>query len=94
MTSKGWMTQKGMRIYFWVLTGILMLTIILCIIFYPEHYRFFQQHISSLGQLYSTWSHLPNTISRWIFTTGFVILGIGVFIMMIAYTNNRGFYGA
>lgn len=94
MTTKGWISQKGMRIYFWVLTGILMLTVLLCILFYPEEYRFFQQHISSLGQLYSRWSRLPNTISRWIFSIGFVILGVGTLIMMIAYTNNRGFYGA
>jgi hypothetical protein len=94
MTTQGWITQKGMRIFFWVLTSILILTITLCIIFYPERYRFFKQHISSLGQLYSTWSHYPNTISRWIFSIGFIILGIGTFFMMIAYTNVKGFYGA
>lgn len=68
MTSQGWITQKGLRIFFWILASILILTVTLCFIFYPEQYRFFQQHISSLGQLYSRWSYLPNTISRWIFS--------------------------
>ncbi|TFG21420.1 MAG: hypothetical protein EU530_00260 [Promethearchaeota archaeon] len=93
MTNKPWITSKGMRSAFWVLVVILVLTICLCILFYPEPYLFFKQTISSLGHILST-SGYSNKISQWIFTTGFGIIAVGALFMMVAYTNMRGFYGA
>jgi hypothetical protein len=82
-----------MRWTFWVLVFILILTIGLCIGFYPGEYLFFQQTISSLGLIYARNGEL-NEISRWIFTTGFELIAAGALFMMVAYTNVRGFYGA
>lgn len=96
MANKPWITQKGMRWTFWVLVFILIATIGLCIGFYaePEIYQFWKQTISSLGQV-NTWpSGNENKISQWIFTAGFLIIALGTLFMMVAYTNNRGFYGA
>ena len=94
MSDKPWITSKGMRWTFWILVGVLILTIGLCIAFYPEPYQFFKQTISSLGQVVTWPSGLDNTISRWIFTIGFGIIATGALFMMVAYTNVRGFYGA
>ncbi len=86
--------SKKMRLLFWILVSILVFTIGLCILFYPEPYLFFKQTISSLGQQYTVWSHLPNTISQWIFTVGFSLIGLGTLIMMVGYTNVKIFYAA
>jgi hypothetical protein len=93
MANKPWITQKGMRWTFWMLVMILILTIGLCIGFYPGKYLFFKQTISSLGHFFAS-NGDPNTISQKIFTAGFLVLGVGTLFMMIAYTNVRGFYGA
>jgi len=94
MSNQAWITSKGLRWLFWILVVFLLLTIGLCIAFYPEPYQFFKQTISSLGQVKSWPSGLPNPISQWIFTAGFGLLAIGVLFMMVAYTNVKGFYGA
>ncbi|MBN2154836.1 MAG: DUF998 domain-containing protein [Candidatus Lokiarchaeota archaeon] len=87
-----WITSRGMRWVFWSLVFLLLLTIGLCIAFYPEPYQFFKQTISSLGEITSWPSGLPNPISQWIFTIGFSLLGIGTLFMMIGYINVKGFY--
>lgn len=86
--------SKRMRWVFWSLVSLLVLTVVLCIVFYPEPYQFFKQTISSLGHISSWPSGLDNSISRWIFTIGFNLIGLGALIMMIAYTNVKLFYGA
>jgi len=94
MSDKPWITSKGMRWVFWTLVLILILTVVLCIAFYPEPYQFFKQTISSLGQVKSWPSGLENKISAWIFTIGFGVIAAGALFMMVAYTNVKGFYGA
>jgi hypothetical protein len=86
--------SKKMRWTFWSLVILLILTVVLCILFYPEPYQFFKQTISSLGQIKSDPSGLDNSISRWIFTSGFTLIGVGALIMMIFYTHAKVFYGA
>ena len=93
-SSQPWITSKGMRWVFWSLVLLLIAIVGLCILFYPEPYPFFKQTVSSLGETHSWANNLPNTISQWIFTVGFVLLGIGTLFMMVAYTNVKGFYGA
>ena len=91
MSDKAWITSKGMRWTFWILVIVLILTIALCIVFYPGEYLFFQQTISSLGHIFASNEEI-NTISQWIFTAGFGIIALGTLFMMVAYTNVRGFY--
>ena len=93
MATKPWITQKGMRWTFWVLVFVLILTIGLCIGFYPGEYLFFKQTISSLGHFIAR-NGDPNSISRLIFTIGFCSIAAGTLFMMVAYTNIKGFYGA
>jgi hypothetical protein len=83
--------RKRLRWTLWSLVLLLLITIGLCILLYPEPYEFFGQTISSLGEVTSK-SGLSNATSQWIFTTGFALLAIGVLVMLTWYFKFAGLY--
>jgi hypothetical protein len=84
---------------FWSITILLLLTVVLCIVFYGEPYRFFKNYISDLGNISTPEvigvpgsGNQPNPLSQWIFTGGFTLIAIGTLIMIGIYIGNKGFY--
>ena len=65
-----------MRYLYWSIIPVLLLTVGLTILFYPEPYRFFQEFLSDLGGLYSKKDGLVNTASAIIFSIGFGLCAI------------------
>lgn len=82
-----------MRWLLWVLVFFLLITVGVCIWFYSqiEIYEFFGETISNLGGIRTQTGWL-NPISQWVFTGGFILLGIGSFVMLIGYFKNLNYY--
>jgi len=78
-------TQKAIRILYWFLGAIMMLTLGLAWIWYPEPYEFFQEYISNLGSRISEHEKIPNNTSSLIITIGFGICGLIALIVAIIY---------
>ena len=77
-------TQKFLQGLIITIAPILVFTIVLAWIFYPEKYLFFQEYVSQLGKYLSA-SSLPNLTSMIIFSTGFCISGAIFLAIAIIY---------
>lgn len=77
-------TQKFLQGLIITIAPILVFTIVLAWIFYPERYYFFQEYISQLGKYLSV-NSLPNLTSLIIFSTGFCICGALFLVISIIY---------
>ena len=91
--------QKTMRWLIWTISFLLIIIVGFCIWQYPIPYVFFTQTVSDLGAIFSyTYSGLnpiqnvPNPISRWIFSVGFVLIAIDVLILVILYFKHKNLY--
>ena len=73
-------TQKLLRILFLFYIPILLLTLGLAWIFYPEPWEFAGEYVSHLGGISSRHELLPNTTSRIIMSVGF---GLGAILSLV-----------
>lgn len=80
--------QKKMRLIYWSIVPILILTIALAWVFYPEPYEFHEEFISNLGG-YTSDQGLSNTISSTIMAIGFGLCGFVALILSIIYLIKR-----
>ncbi|MHA1767739.1 MAG: hypothetical protein ACTSW5_05620, partial [Promethearchaeota archaeon] len=84
--------QTILRILVWSISGVMIMTIALAWIFYPEPYHFFQDTISSLGGHLSL-NGLDNQNSSLIFTIGITICsGIAFSIAIIYFIEKDLFF--
>ncbi|MHA1557367.1 MAG: DUF998 domain-containing protein [Candidatus Heimdallarchaeota archaeon] len=77
-------TQKFLHGLIITIAPILVFTIVLAWIFYPERYYFFQEYVSQLGKLTSA-NGIQNLTSLIIFSTGFCICGALFLVIAIIY---------
>jgi hypothetical protein len=82
--------QKTMRLIVWSLIPVMILTLGLAWIFYPEPYGFIDEYISNLGNILSYDADLPNTTSMLIMTVGFSITGFVCLIVAVLYFVRPG----
>ncbi|UYP44292.1 hypothetical protein NEF87_000577 [Candidatus Lokiarchaeum ossiferum] len=75
-------TRKNYRLFLWIMTSVMLLSIVFAIIFYPEQYLWNEEYISNLGRI-SSRSGLENTTSRLIFTVGFLYVSASMFFLSI-----------
>ncbi|MBD3190817.1 MAG: hypothetical protein GF308_09245 [Candidatus Heimdallarchaeota archaeon] len=76
--------QKKLRLIYWSIVPILILTIALAWVFYPEPYEFHEEFISNLGG-YTSDQGLTNTISSTIMAVGFGLCALIALILTIIY---------
>jgi hypothetical protein len=84
---------KGIRWLVWSLYFIMIATIILAWVFYPERYNFFYEETSILGGIHAnydkTLSNFPSTL---IFSLGFGLLGaMAIFTGIVYFINSKRF---
>lgn len=78
-------TQKAIRILYWFLGSVMLLTVAYAWILYPEPYEFFQEYISNLGARVSEHELLPNGPSTLVMAIGFGICGLISLVVAIIY---------
>ncbi len=85
-------SAKQIRWLVWSIYLIMVITIIVSWVFYPEDYDFWYFSTSTLGGLYTPISLLPNFPSYMIFTMGFVLIGaISIFTGILYFKNTKQF---
>ncbi len=77
-------TQKFLQGLIISIAPILIFTVILSWVFYPEKFIFFQEYVSQLGKFVSL-NSLPNLTSLIIFSTGFCLCGVIFLVIAIIY---------
>ncbi|NHJ49101.1 MAG: hypothetical protein FK733_15040 [Asgard group archaeon] len=90
MNTKIRKIQISMRLLIWSVVPILLLTLGLAWIFYPEPYEFITEFISNLGNYDSYHDNLDNSISVIIMTVGFITTGFASLIVSILYFIRPG----
>jgi hypothetical protein len=76
----------------WSIYIIMVITIVLAWVFYPQPYDFWGQTTSQLGALYTAVNELRNFPSFVIFSIGFVLLGIiAIFTGSLYFNNTKQF---
>lgn len=78
-------TQKLIRTLLWISVPVVLLTIILAWIFYPESYELLYENISNLGNFFSADLNIKNTASQIIMTTGFGVYSLCILVIAILY---------
>ncbi len=79
---------KGMRWLVWSTYIIMIITIVVSWVFYPQWYDFWGQPTSHLGGLYTLNSEMENFPSHIIFSSGFGLLGIVAILTGSLYFKN------
>lgn len=79
---------KTIKTLIYIILGLFIATITLAIVFYPDEYLFFRHFISELGPT-QTLQFTDNTISQWIFSIGFVTMGLIGLVMSIEYLSKK-----
>ncbi len=79
---------KAIKTLIYIILVIFIATLVLTIVFYPDAYKFFTYFISELGATH-TLEGSDNSISRLIFTIGFIAMGVIGLIMSIEYFAKR-----
>jgi hypothetical protein len=87
---------KGIRWLVWSIYFIMIATIILAWIFYPERYNFFHEETSILGGIHASYDkNLSNFPSTLIFSLGFGLLGgMAIFTAIVYFLNSKRFHFA
>jgi len=78
-------TRKAIRILYWILGLVMIITVGLAWAFYPESYEFFQEYVSNLGARFSEHEGLDNGISSMIIIVGFGLCGLIALVVAIVY---------
>ena len=83
---------KGIRWLVWSIYIIMIITIVVSWVFYPQMYYFWEQPTSHLGGLRTLNAEMENFPSFVIFTCGFVIIGIiAIFTGSLYFNNTKQF---
>lgn len=77
--------QRTIKILFWLIVPILILTLGLAFYFYPEEYKFAVHYISQLGGRLSYENGFDNLISSILMSVGFGFCALITFIVSILY---------
>lgn len=81
--------RKTIRVFFWLIVPILVLTLGLAFYFYPEEYRFVEHYISQLGGQFSYENNYDNLISSIIMSVGFGFCAFITIIISILYFSSN-----
>ena len=93
MSKISTITAKTIRWLVWAIYFIMITTIIIAWIFYPERYDFFYEETSILGGLYANYNRsLRNFPSTLIFSLGFALLAaMAIFVAIVYFINSKRF---
>jgi hypothetical protein len=82
--------QKTMRIIIWSFVPVMLLTLGLAWAFYPEPWEFVDEFVSNLGNTVGYHTKLDNTVSMFIMTIGFSVIGLCCLAVAILYFVRPG----